>query len=72
MSLQRFSMVALSISIVMMMESPLLRRQRSGGSQFEAKMGKKLMRPPSQQRSWAWWWAPVVPIMGGIGRRIAV
>jgi hypothetical protein len=46
MSLQRFSMVALSISIVMMMESPLLRRQRSGGSQFEAKMGKKLMRPP--------------------------
>jgi hypothetical protein len=41
MSLQRFSMVALSIRIVMMMESPLLRRQRSEGSQFEAKMGKK-------------------------------
>jgi hypothetical protein len=28
---------------------------RLGGSQFEARKGKKLARPPSQQTSWVGW-----------------
>jgi hypothetical protein len=34
---------------------------RLGGSQFEARKGKKLARPPSQQTSWLGWYVPVIP-----------
>jgi hypothetical protein len=51
--------------------NPSLRRQRSGGSQFETSPGKKFATPPSQPISQLWWHTPVVPaIWETIGRWI--
>jgi hypothetical protein len=43
----------------------LFRRQRSGGSQFEDRLGKKFITPSQPiKKGWLWWWdMPVIPAM---------
>jgi cytochrome c-type biogenesis protein CcmH/NrfF len=43
---------------------PLLKKQKSRRSQFEASLGKMVVRnPPSQPiKTWAWWCVPVIPV----------
>jgi hypothetical protein len=41
---------------------PLLRRWKSGGSQFEASLGKQLLKLQSQEIIWAWWGTSVILI----------
>jgi hypothetical protein len=46
----------------------VIRRQRTGGSQLEASLSKKLARSLPEQVSQAWWYASVIP--ADIGKRI--
>jgi hypothetical protein len=52
---------------------PAMQRLTSGGFQFQVSLGKKLMTPQLNRRSWIWWYRPVNPsTIGSINRRIIV
>jgi hypothetical protein len=41
-------------------------------SEFNASLGKKLVRLISQQINWAWWCTPVIPATQEVNRRTVV
>jgi hypothetical protein len=48
------------------LSSQLHGRLRSGGSWLHASPGKKVHETPiSTEKSWAWWYMPVIPVMAG-------